>query len=880
MNNISDPAMKEVRGYVMIMMMRSDDAYTPITGCDATEIMNCLLLEGDAYDACIAACSGEEEEEVLPGYATVSAKAAAEQAVPYNTTNVKVGTITLKAGDNDTKVSSVEISRDGLYDSANSTLDVALRSANVETEYFTVSNTTDKAKVKFSPALELKAKESMTFDVVVDLSKNNAKNDTHNFKVTDVVVSNGTSAGYPVKLWTIKTTSAAAKTISIELESWDSPVKAGESQKKLAVVKVDFNSAAWVLNRITLWTTVTGTPTADLNELFDNLKAYVDDKEVWTVSITEEKVIISDLNVSKERYDTVKVELRGDVISTKNTNTATFDKTKVNVDASESTYGFGMNPSVPTNNVAVVVNWYNFVFKKATLENKNVIPGTNNVLVFDSTINSSTDVVIKKLDITTTATSALNSATDLKAWSARILINWEEYPLSEADAVAGVTNFATNVNVDAGKEARIQILFNTTDTAANHDIKYTVKLKEVKSVEKNAVAFDGGTVNWDQVKFQSAKATVAAATETAPATRSLFANKEQEIWRFSIKADGEKLTLKWFTLTVDSDLADDDITNYLDSNLTLVDVATDEEIKATFADYAWATDTIVISNITSYSIEKDKTANIKVMVNMPSIDAAHFGKHIKLVVKKDSINASANGKDITANDETSLSTENYTLRNTAPEITLSKAADNMFKVTIKNMDDNDAGIEFNDLVYRVRTTASDNKFEGKVCIVDDVNTITCPAWSQDFGKLATYIRMTDAVAAVPAVAWTPLDNAAVWAAGVAYYTRASNAAWAWYLNDGTYLYTFAGTWSAITAEAANKYYPLTNLGSAAVPATRNNVKLSKNAEKSLYILIDGDSIEPDVLKADVSSLSYDKADNDLTSPLTAEKYNVSKMLNE
>ena len=74
----------------------------------------------------------------------------------------------------------------------------------------------------------------------------------------------------------------------------------------------------------------------DLDVLFNELKAYVDDKEVGTVSVTDEKIIISDLNLSKEKYETAKVELRGDVISTNNTNTVTFKVT--NVDASEATY--------------------------------------------------------------------------------------------------------------------------------------------------------------------------------------------------------------------------------------------------------------------------------------------------------------------------------------------------------------------------------------------------------------------------------------------------------------------------------------------------------------------------------------------------------------
>jgi len=89
MNKIDNPNMKEVRGYVMLMMMRADDAYTPAVGCTAEELLACLVA--DDTDACIAACSDMSEEEViLPGLVTVSTKAAAAQTVALNAVDKKV----------------------------------------------------------------------------------------------------------------------------------------------------------------------------------------------------------------------------------------------------------------------------------------------------------------------------------------------------------------------------------------------------------------------------------------------------------------------------------------------------------------------------------------------------------------------------------------------------------------------------------------------------------------------------------------------------------------------------------------------------------------------------------------------------------------------
>ena len=76
MNNISNPMMLEVRGYVMLMMQRaSEDASTSSEGCSAEELLACITATD--YDACIAECSGdtnteEDDTEVKAGSLSVS----------------------------------------------------------------------------------------------------------------------------------------------------------------------------------------------------------------------------------------------------------------------------------------------------------------------------------------------------------------------------------------------------------------------------------------------------------------------------------------------------------------------------------------------------------------------------------------------------------------------------------------------------------------------------------------------------------------------------------------------------------------------------------------------------------------------------------------
>jgi hypothetical protein len=116
MTKIDNPNQVEVRGYVMLMMMRSDDTYSPSTveGCTAEELLKCITA--DDYDACIAECSDveEPEEPENPGYAKVTTKAAAAQDVALNAVDKKIGTVTLTAGENDTTVTNIEITKSGL----------------------------------------------------------------------------------------------------------------------------------------------------------------------------------------------------------------------------------------------------------------------------------------------------------------------------------------------------------------------------------------------------------------------------------------------------------------------------------------------------------------------------------------------------------------------------------------------------------------------------------------------------------------------------------------------------------------------------------------------------------------------------------------------
>ena len=65
--------MEEDEVYVMLMMMRADEGYTPNEKCSLEEMVACALA--DDTDACLAACTGDEESNtpVKAGTLNVSA---------------------------------------------------------------------------------------------------------------------------------------------------------------------------------------------------------------------------------------------------------------------------------------------------------------------------------------------------------------------------------------------------------------------------------------------------------------------------------------------------------------------------------------------------------------------------------------------------------------------------------------------------------------------------------------------------------------------------------------------------------------------------------------------------------------------------------------
>ena len=112
----------------MLMMMRADK--TPNEKCSPEEMVACV--REDDIAACLAACTGNEEEEeptdpeeVKAGTLNVTVKSEEGGDIPYGISALPVATYTLKATDEDINISSLVFSQVG-YGSDDTIVDAAL----------------------------------------------------------------------------------------------------------------------------------------------------------------------------------------------------------------------------------------------------------------------------------------------------------------------------------------------------------------------------------------------------------------------------------------------------------------------------------------------------------------------------------------------------------------------------------------------------------------------------------------------------------------------------------------------------------------------------------------------------------------------------------
>ena len=410
MNDISNPNMNEVRGYVMLMMMRADDSYEPATeGCTAEELLACVTA--DDYDACIAACSDTEEpeeptdpEEVKAGTLNVTMTSANGGEMVNNVSALPIATYTLKAVDEDIDINWIVV-KEVWYTTA--ITNYALFINGVRVSKLKSNSALDKeSTINLTQAYTVKAWKSV--DIELRASTTGAVSDGFAVEIVDV-----NSSAEKVKLpSTVKSNtfknlaSTATTTIAITATTTES-IKVGSSNASLFEFRlanndttkqdVEFNSITFIANN------------KDAAEYFDNFELVAEGSVIATTKKMNGKYLTFKLDnpYGIEKGQTEEFTVKADVLWWADATTAPafYVETVMDVEATVTTYNAPINLDNTAFNsttpVPVTVDAWRITITRTNPNSTTFAKNTNNVYLGSFTINNNenSDLTLEKFTI-------------------------------------------------------------------------------------------------------------------------------------------------------------------------------------------------------------------------------------------------------------------------------------------------------------------------------------------------------------------------------------------------------------------------------------------------------------------------------------------------
>ena len=546
------------------MMMRSDSTYTPTEGCSAEELLKCLTA--DDYDACVAACSGDEEEQepevVKAGTLTVSVADYSSEVVAaprvgtvtLNSINLKaseeitVDTLTLKAAwlTNNAAVQKVWFEKDGVRISSKA----GLTSDGTATVNFTKGLT-----VKSNEKIDLVASFNTATawsQVTLQLDSVNSTAEKNNisWKTTTYNLINYTVAGVNYDVVTIAT---ATQTYKL----WE--------QNEILFAKIDLentsNDKAINVKSITF-----NTNNTNVEKVLDNFTLVRDGKNVAKSATFDGKKVTVTLSDSIEASKTAKYALYAEVKALDNGNeTFYLDVDTNDIVAYEDWTNFrtantpvtAAAPSCTTPINCIVVAGWKIVLTNdssfATTVNANA--GYSDVQIANWTLTVAEPVHFEKLtfaDDTATVADA-NSIKSLK-----LEIGWKTYNASitrPTGAWTPNTYVFEDIYVNKTSSVKMYVSFAnalwtqkqfnivSTKNIANTNFKSTAGLNtNVWDYQNNSISFDNADIAWTiKVATVSIKDTTFTLKNNLSSTvRSVIADSNSVVL-----FDGNVSSAKW-----------------------------------------------------------------------------------------------------------------------------------------------------------------------------------------------------------------------------------------------------------------------------------------------------------------------------------------------
>lgn len=616
------------------------------------------------------------------------------QDTARNAVDKKIGTIKLTAGENDTTVSAIVVERLGLWE-VDEIDSVQLMHNN---EYVAENNTfrNEKATVRFSPSLKLKANSSMEFDVLVSLSATWAGS-THKFKVVDVVVANGKSSGTPVELGTLNVANYMVKSMSISSLS----VGTIETGKRGEVASLTFKPETGSPVTVVDWITFTAPENAELTKKLSNVKAYLGNDEVGTVTLKDESIIVKWLNLERTSTQSTTIKLKADGIFVGNQRTWVLSVKTWHLYAIEKTTKERMSSNLKTG--TLTIDWVDLSIENLTTKTQNYALWDSEIELLNLKITSSVE-----FDITDYTLSGTLSWIDLNnvLEDVYLYINGVDYPVN-----SDVEKFAANKHhftVKPNAPIYVKVLANVVDTFTwTANFKFNFKVNKIKNVEEKEVVPLTADNDKDWHTSKISKWTTTLSKRTVSASSTIKEGSVADVMLFDLEANAEDqilsgVSFKFFwdsALSWDSALALSGLVKELrlfvdGSNTPLKTLKGDDIVSIVSGDEVAFVDL-------SKTLEKDKVTKFTLKALLEDSEVKALGKKIRFVVDSDGIETVRKADDSVITDIKGVSTITWTLYTIASDTPTVELTVAWTKVTVEITNPSAYDIELTGLNFSV-----------------------------------------------------------------------------------------------------------------------------------------------------------------------------------
>ena len=511
MNQIANAeSTKEIRGYVMLMLMRSELWGAGVDCTDADIMLACLDPELEVYANCPAACREDANKDenwvVKSGDLAVTAKATEWRRARVPGVS-DLDTLTFKTSE-DVNITKVTLERYG-YSSQDDVDEVRLedQDGNVIADGKSLS----KDKVTLSIKKDYRSVDGTFVATVVAKLTGSNVGGTIGFKVIDAESSAKNLNLDDYTPYTYEMVSYSGNTITVDVKGTnkDYNYEEGESYE-IARLKVKAGSSIVYAKWFTL--TNGATKALDMGEFLDKLTVKVDGKDVeglkYSVNKDDQLVISFDemtIDMNKSALFVISASLKdfddyGDAV-------AYYLEEESDINAVEKKTGArltvtGTAVGVAGNAISHAFNWGKIKLANTKLGNIDASQGSEDVVVAEGTVTVTEP--ISKISFTLNANNTYVSAM-------RMYVNGEEFEGKKSG-----TQFAFS-NVEIAKSGKVQFAVDIEDndnatgafTVTSNINKDTFAWAKYDNSRKYVETGDvAGTISFSKVTIQAAKATL------------------------------------------------------------------------------------------------------------------------------------------------------------------------------------------------------------------------------------------------------------------------------------------------------------------------------------------------------------------------------------